>query len=296
MIESKCKEFIGYATQTLMGDSNFDLEVLIPDFLPLASGTIKETSIDVPVDITIANSALGGKPKATINTKKTVLCTYLGSGCNTTPPNIHIGEQVKVLCIGDGSDFYWYDIGRDNNTRTTERLRLHVANKKNQKDALNDSTSYSVDMDSRKGKKKIRIHTSKGTGEAVSYNILIDMEKSTFSINDSEGNGMSLDSLTAVWEIHNNKGSSAVMDKTNITVTAPSTVTVLAKDVVVTATSTITETSPNIKMVGNVTVLGNISATGTTTMVGNLTVNGNSQVNGTASATAVGGAHVHNGS
>jgi hypothetical protein len=297
--EPKIREYIGISCETHLSDDVNFLEVLIPEFQPAVDGKVKPgQALDVR-KVKVENQAKRGKSSTEVKLSNTIKCAYLGSGANRTPPNIHIGEQVKVIHYSGSEYFYWCPLGRDDNLRTTERLTFRVANKKKQKDALTEDTSYFVEMDTRKGKRKIRIHTSSGTGEKVEYDLTIDTEKSKVILKDSVGNGLSIDSLLSVVEMHNNAGSSVTMDKTNIVVKSVQSISAIS-DVVnvtskianVTSSTSVNVTTPVVNIVGVINSSGNAEMTGNITVNGNLTVNGNSSVNGNSYAASRSGASI----
>jgi hypothetical protein len=243
MIPSRMKEYTGFAAQTLMDDDTMLLEVVVPEFTPMATGTIEVGETPATVDVKVENAAENGKSVATVKPAVTVTCEYFGDHTNRSRPNIHIGEPVRVVNIGNTAKFYWLPRGTRDDLRTTEHCKIHVSNKAKQTDELTDDTAYFVEMDTREGKRKIHIHTSKGTKESVEYDIRINTDASTVEIIDSEGNGWKLDSLEHRILSWNKDGSYYDMNKENITHVAPDTYKIQCKHYVLEAEDDIATTT-----------------------------------------------------
>lgn len=219
MIPSNIREYIGIACQTLLGDEPTTLEVMIPEFLPMVEGSVETEAKTSNRTIKVLNKAKGGKSVANVKVSDTISCEYLGGRTGMSMPNIHLGEQVKVINIEGNSTFYWAPMGRDDQIRKTEHVKIKVANKQKQQDPLDDDHTYFFEMDTREGKRKIHIHTSAGTEEEVTYDLLIDTDKSEVSLIDSKGNGFKLESKEFKWRMWNSEeehGSFVEIDKDNI--------------------------------------------------------------------------------
>lgn len=190
------KEYLGIAAQDLMGDDPVDLEVFVPELLPMLEGDVDETLVENEDkrEIELKNLAVDGIATTNITVSNTFKCKYLGIRTNMSMPNIHLGEQIRVFQFKDTSQFYWAPMGRDDSIRRTEHLKIKVANKPKTEGELDDDHVYFFEMDTREGQRKIHIHTSNGTEEEVTYDLLIDTDKSEVSLLDSNGNGIHLKS------------------------------------------------------------------------------------------------------
>ena len=235
MIPSSIREYVGIACQTLMGDEPSDLEVMVPEFLPMVEGSVDQEAKTQNKTMKVLNTAKGGKSIASVKVSDTITCEYLGCRTGMSMPNVYLGEQVKVINLEGNSTFYWVPMGRDDHIRKTEHLKIRVADKPKQQDPLDDDHSYFFEMDTREGKRKIHIHTSAGTEEEVTYDLLIDTDKSEVSLIDSKGNGFILKSKEFYWKMYNSEeehGSFWEMDKDNIHLHAVDTFKVTSKNYV----------------------------------------------------------------
>jgi len=224
-------EYIGIAAQTLMGDDPVDLEVIIPDLLPMLEGDVTEEDLNenTKKSISVQNYAIDSVSETTIKPSSTFKCKYLGIRTNMSMPNIHLGEQIRVFHFKNTDQFYWAPLGRDDAIRKTEHLKMKIANKKVTNGELDDDTTYFIEMDTRSGQRKIHIHTSSGTDEEVTYDLLIDTDKSEVSLLDSNGNGMHWKSKEYWMKYFNNNGCFHEIDKDNIHHHAVDTYKVTAK-------------------------------------------------------------------
>lgn len=214
-------EYIGISAQTILDNYPVDLEVFIPDLLPMMEGDVDESTVDdvKKLDISINNLAAEGTSTVKVTPSNTFKCHYLGLRTGMSMPNIYLGEQVRVLQFKNTSQFYWAPLGRDDSIRKVEHLKIHVANKKETVKNIDDDTTYFIEMDTREGQRKIHIHTSAGTDEEVTYDLLIDTDKSEVSLLDSLGNGFHLMSKEYWMKLFNSEeehGSFIEIDKDNI--------------------------------------------------------------------------------
>jgi len=264
------RTYIGYAIGTNMGDADRELEVMVPDFAPTAEGVVDNEYVPDTIDVDVTNTVIGGKSRASVTISETIKCTYFGGRSNISIPNIYRGEHVLVHNMGNDV-FYWEELGRDDAIRTTEHLVLHVANKHrpDTTDALTPATMYTISMDTREGKRGIRIHTSAGTDEPVTYDINIDTDKSIVETIDSLGNGQRLASNpngVSTWHTWNKEGSSVILEGTNITVNGPDThttnsptVTVNCHVTTVNAGSSVSINTPVTNISGDVAIGGSLA-------------------------------------
>lgn len=256
-------EYVGIATHDLPGDytepKNTILEVIVPELTPMLQDKIEGVEIETK-RVSVENTALGGKSETTIRLSETVTCEYLGTRSNHSIPNIHRGEQVIVYRLGETSRFYWKEMGRDDKIRTTEHLKIHIANKKTRLDELNEDTSYFFEMDTREGRRKVHIHTSKGTDEAVAYDVLINTDDNTLEIVDTIGNGIKLESNPdgiSKWAAWNKEGSKIELEGKKALVDTPTEVEIRTPTTNINASNT--NISGNLSVGGKTSVGGSVS-------------------------------------
>jgi hypothetical protein len=287
-------EYVGIAAQTLMGDGDTDanifLEVMIPELVPTAKGDVNNTTDEEVISSTVNNSAPSGKKSSHVKISETIKCEYMGHRSNGSIPNIHLGEQVIVYQIGYTDRYYWKEMGRDDSIRTTEHLKLRIANKTKTVEDLNDENTYFIEMDTREGKRGIHISTSKGTGEKCEYDIKINTDDSTVEIKDDIGNSCKLSSKDHRWLMKNASGSSFDMHKEDATLITPKTVKVISPEVTINAEKSVLVNSPLTTINGHLLLTGLFttngaypgSDSGNACISGNIKIEGNETIEGTS--------------
>lgn len=195
-------EYTGIALETLKDDAVNILKVWIPELAPFATGNPTDELQDM---VEVENLAKDGSSVANVLAVAYVVCEYYGNS-NITRPDVHTGEHVKIIVDGDNNDFYWDVIGMDDGLRAMEHRKFYISAKPDQLTALSDDTAYSIELDSRDTGKFISVHTSQGNSEAVGYDLLLDIDNSSLTIIDTEGNQLLLESLSKHWMLKNGNG------------------------------------------------------------------------------------------
>lgn len=186
----------GVAAETIDEKSNKTgiLKVICPELTPFYSGSVKPKEEDI---VFAAEDVWGTKQASKVKTTNVIEAVYLGSTSNISMPDIHEGEQVKILQYGNDDTYYWSTFRRDENLRKREHFRISCANKSSRLGELNDNNTYYVEVDTRPGQKNITISTNKNDGESFAYKLNIDCVKNTASLNDDVGNKLFIDSNKA---------------------------------------------------------------------------------------------------
>jgi len=219
-----------------------DIEVFIPELMPMADGDKPEDKI--VQDITLWNPFTREDEKIQISATNIIRCKYMGAQ-NFYVPCIHRGEQVWVL-QHEGSEFqyYWLPMGRDEGIRRHEHIRWYAHNLpkaivNGEKTVVTDDNTYFICIDTNPGKdgkpnKLIQIHTSSNDGEEFQYDVRIYPELSKLEICDNAGerngggNRIELDSANTKWTIRNIDDSFIKLDKENIQISCKDTVNITA--------------------------------------------------------------------
>ena len=202
-IDMKETKYIGIALDTLLDDDTTDLRVWVSELAPFV-----DTSPDMeePLNPTLTNKADGGQQPNQVAIISYITAKYRSTHTNKLRPNIHVGERIEVIEYGDNGEYYWKEIGDDDALRTRERYRILVSAKGNQIDPLTEENGYLVDVDSRKGNKKLRVHTTQADGESVGYDIILDLESGKFAYTDTIGNNIGVESQAQRIWLHNAGG------------------------------------------------------------------------------------------
>ena len=297
------RKSIGHAASNLPLDSNM-LEVYPVEEVGYADGEIndhKETIEMSGVD------AQGNEYSDVIETSNSVLAEWLPWGSNRyTAPNVRRGEKVMLWQYAEVDKYYWTIMGTEDHLRRLETVIYNYSNTRDESVTKLDSTnSYSIIISTHT--KEITVQTCKSDGEAFEYIAKIDAAKGLFVVTDDTGNQISIQSGEKRVSLNNADGTSVVLDKKNITMTAPETIELNAKSVKVnTQTHEVNAKSSTLKSqtynVNSTTTSINSDKFGLVggTMDlsgGGLIVGSNSQFNGTITNNGVniGSSHTHSG-
>lgn len=188
---------------------NYPLEVVIPELTPMYSsdGKIIDEKTREPLMRRYKYKykypyAVDGKPfEGSIDEYPSVRCYYFGRR-NATVPHITMGEQVLVFYHRGNQIFYWKEFGRDNVLPRLEKYRLFANDEQkvwkspdvgiNNQARPNDDNTYYLEFDTIN--KHILIATSNSDGEKTRYWLKMNPKDMTFSIWDTDGNRIQIDS------------------------------------------------------------------------------------------------------
>ena len=297
------RKSIGHAASNLPLDSNM-LEVYPVEEVGYADGEIndhKETIEMSGVD------AQGNEYSDVIKTSNSVLAEWLPWGSNRyTAPNVRRGEKVMLWQYADVDKYYWTIMGTEDHLRRLETVIYNYSNTRDESVTKLDSTnSYSIIISTHT--KEITVQTCKSDGEAFEYIAKIDAAKGLFVVTDDTGNQISIQSGEKRVSLNNADGTSVVLDKKNITMTAPETIELNAKSVKVNTqthevnakSSTLKSQTYNINSTTTSINSDKFGLTGGTMDLsgGGLIVGTNAQFNGTVTNNGVniGFSHTHPG-
>ena len=152
-IPTRWLKYIGVAASEIHDDKTTTLEVLCPEFTPMATGVVTADSSVYKVEL---QSYDGKALTRNVSISKTIGCRYIGRN-NKNCPHIHLGEQVWVYNYAGTDIFYWAPTGRNNNNRKTEIVKIFAANRNDITLPLDETNTYDFILDSIN--KRIRIFT-----------------------------------------------------------------------------------------------------------------------------------------
>ena len=174
-------------------------------------------------------------------------------GNRMTAPDVRRGDKVQIYRMANSNQFFWETIGNDSNTRRLETVVNAYSATKKEDEVLNDENSYTQGVSTHKKLVTI-IHTTMANEEKYKYDILVDTGNDNIMIKDNVGNFITLNSQQTLIHIHNMAGSEVKMSKGDITINAPSSMTI--------NTPNYTLNAPSITMNGQTQHNGNINVNG----------------------------------
>lgn len=220
----------------------------------------------------------------------------LGHSNRLTAPDLVKNETILLFKFGDVDEYYWTTIFREVELRRQETVLYGFSNLKAGISAFDKTTSYWLEVDTRK--KTIKFHTAMNDGEFTEYDIIFDTKQGNVLFTDKRGNYIYLDSPkdtvtvnmlkdivgVAGQDINVKAGRDIIADAgTNIEATAGSNITAKAgTNIEATAGSSVTIKAPNINLIGNVNIQGNITTSGSSGGSGQFKIKGQMNIEGSS--------------
>lgn len=202
MQESKFKIYsIGIVAETK--PEGTDLIKVVPnEVLPMLSGDIGEQETEYR---TSAPNAKGVKKNNSVKGDAIIVAKWMpdGNENQTSAPDVVKGETVKIYRFADTDEYYWTTVFREPTLRRLEHVLKSYSNLPSGQTAYDKDSSYWIEISTKQ--KHIHLHTSKNDGEAVAYDIRLDTRNGSFSIEDSAGNNIILDSIAGVLSANANE-------------------------------------------------------------------------------------------
>lgn len=247
-----------------------------------------------------------------------------------SPPDVVAGETVLIYQYADTDEYYWDTVFNEPSLRRLERVIHMYCDIKSGNLPYDRSTSYWHEVST--VDKKIQIHTSTSDGEPSTYDVVLDTAAATFTLSDSLGNTIHLDSQkgvltsTTTSEINTNTATTNIhasvtvnilgTDQVNINTKAAhvaadtvvadiaKTATINASDLIANISGHTTITTPITLVDSDVTVTKSLTVGGALVVGGGMSVSGGGGATVNGSMTTVGGdivadgislkTHVHN--
>lgn len=247
-----------------------ELKVYLRELTPFASGKLADNTRTESFSVT---NASGEKESGNVNTTNGITADYFGMFTNrTTPPDVVKGEHVLVIQYADEDKYYWIALGRDDNLRKTELVKLAASNDRAESKTLTDNNTYFVEIDTKLGK-RIRIQTSKSDGEPFSYNLVLDAANSFIQLADDKGNRVEIISNEKQVKLANENGTTVDLKGNDISILAPGDITLRAGGTLNLVAGT-TNMNTAIENTGTFTNKGDMNNDGNITTSGTITASG----------------------
>lgn len=207
------------------GPNATTLLVTVPELTPVLTGTLQAKTNTQTIQL---SDLEGNAINTNVTSTNAITAYYLGNASNRRyPPDVVRGEQVRVLKYADADRYYWESLGRDDNLRLSETLRLDVANRQSLTDPTGDNHAYSFELDSKRSH-HIRLRTSQGGGEAYTYTLILDAQNSQIQLTDNVGNSLLVDSANSKVILCNAKKAFIMLNGLDAVFAAPRDITIKA--------------------------------------------------------------------
>lgn len=219
------------------------VEVTPTEDSPMLDGEINS---DLVTDSVKSQDSDGGEYEVKVTTANSVPATWLplGSSNRFTPPNVRRGERVMLYRYSDEDVFYWTTLFDDLKLRKLETVIYAFSGTKDESvTEVTPENYYFLEVSTHKG--LVHFHTSKKNGEFCSYDLQINPKEGFIRIEDDIGNFFIFDSKERQIAMRNADDSYFEINKKNITLQAPETYTLRAKNKVEEIGEAITITAGN---------------------------------------------------
>ena len=313
---------VGYAVEN-KALSSWDLEVYPAEVSGYAEG---ELSSDRGEDTAEGVDAFGQQYSVRVELSHSLVARWFSFESNRkTAPDVRRGEKVYLVRFADVDKYYWMTDKDSEHLRRLETVIYAIsATRDESTKELTPENTYYLELSSHT--KQVTLHTSKADGEPFAYTFQFNLKEGAVVLEDDDGNMFQLDSAERQLTLKNKDGSILDVNKQDILIEAPSSVTIKTKKYNVIADTvhrvvktSITDKTPlysanidqtnfsgKVSITGLTTMMGGISTAGSAsgvtasitvpiTMTSTTTMSGNAAVSGTFTVNGVncGSTHVH---
>lgn len=228
-IHNNFNVYIGIAVEDRALNSTI-LKVYLKELMPIVPESVKDDTASE--SFSIYDEVAGSTVSETVKVSNSFDAEYFGITTNRSfPPDVVKGEQVLVFRYADTDRYFWVSLGRNDNLRRGEILRLAVSDDMRNVKELNDDNTYLFEMNTRT-KKTVTIKTSKSDGEKYSYRIQIDAKNNFLTISDDVDNTIIIESDISRVKLRNTNGTTVDLLKENMILAAPKRISIQCEDLV----------------------------------------------------------------
>lgn len=159
--------------------------------LPFIDGSISDHKNTLGA--TLPN-AKGSTKTSSLEGGAVLEANWLPFGCSNraTPPDLCKNETVAIWKYSNTDEYHWTTIFDEPSLRRLEHVSYMFSNLRSGMNPYDKNKSYWIEVSTRD--KHIHLHTSTSDGEPFEYDIILDTGAGTFSVADSAGNNIALDS------------------------------------------------------------------------------------------------------
>lgn len=146
----------------------------------------------------------------------TLTATWLPCGSNrATAPDIRRGELIEIYRVADNDTFYWRDLGLRPDLRRLETvIFMFNATPDEHGDGLSAETCYWFEVSTHQ--KLVTFTTTQANGEPFGYSTQFNTGDGQFTLEDTAGNSLHLDSANTFIEFINAAQTQFQLDKTTL--------------------------------------------------------------------------------
>jgi len=224
-------------------------------------------------------NAQGSVKTSQAQSQNTLIATWIpfGHSNRMTSPDVVKNETIAIFRYMDTSEYYWTTIFREPSLRRTETVVYAFGNIPTGITAFDSNTSYWYKVDTKN--QIVQLHTATNNGEACGYDVIINTAQGIFTLQDTLGNNIVLNSPNGELDVNINK--KVTVNTVDVVVNAQNSATVNTTTSTINASSTTNINTPQTNISGNVDIGGNL------TVAGNISGNNGSVTSSGGVVTAV---------
>lgn len=171
------------------------IEVYPVEDIPFINGKVKDYKQTVTGNV--SDSAGVSKP-LNIEMSAVIKAKWIpyGGSNRSSSPDVIKNETVLVFRFGETNKFYWTTVFNEPSIRRLETVVHRYGATSEYGVDLDDSNSYTLIVSAHD--RFIRLTTSNKNKEVVKYQLLLDLNKGTISVNDDQQNSIVIDSIKGI--------------------------------------------------------------------------------------------------
>ena len=227
---------------------------------PFTDGETKEVAEELAVDgVDDSGNAYSLSVVASNGVEATWL--PLGKTNHKVAPNVRRGERVQIWQSGDEDAYYWTELGLDHDLRRGETVVIAFSNRfDNDNDSeLSMDDCYFIEASTHLG--HFLLQTSKSNSEKFQYRVELSTKESQFVVEDDANNHILMNSEQRLLRLHNTDGSFFELNKKNIAIYAPDSISAVAKKTIAMQAKTVNIKADNCNISAETLVDGNCTVT-----------------------------------
>lgn len=209
-----------------------DIECVPLEDSPMTNGELTDSVSEVSSK---ASDVEGGAYETATPTSATVQATWLPihNSNRMTAPDVRRGETVVLYRFADQDKFWWNTLKNDMDMRKLETVVFAISATKEESAKSDAKNTYFFEWSSHK--KLLHLHTSKADGEPYAYDIQINTKDGFITIQDDDGQRISMDSTNRQLVMTNRDGSLLDINKTKMRLHADDEILITTKSYILQA-------------------------------------------------------------
>lgn len=199
------------AANLLVGQT--ELSVFPNEKMPHTDGEVTDNVVNMT---TKGVDASGNNYSDNVETSLAIKAKWLSRNSWLKFPGlVRRGEEVQIWRVGDTDQYYWELMGLSNHLRRKDIILIAVSNTRDEK-TVDLTAQNSVFFEINTVDKHITLSTPENDGEKCRFVIQLNYGDANFSLSDTIGNSIVMDSVAELIQMRNASDSFLKLDKSEI--------------------------------------------------------------------------------